>query len=242
MKKLVFLISLLGYMFLGACACINPSASNTEADEITATPDATHQLQNPANILRDGEEFLHTFYDLMSYPKEQMFECGTGTRYKSLEKVEQQLAGKKVFCAKVKMAEPYYRFTLRETGINPYFLCSASYEIIELYYQDSTLSLSNGDVFEDHSGCFSTQIENGIFVPRVAWNNVWAEYGKEYLLLGYINEEGTDSTPPVAALPYLYEWDISREEEAEEREQYGLLPRDEDKFVIRDQIMEKYVN
>jgi len=240
MKKIVFLISLLGYLFLGAC--VNPSASNVETDGATATPDATHQLQDPANILKDGEEFLYTFYDLMSYPKEQMFECGTGTMYKSLEKVEQQLAGKKVFCAKVKMAEPYYRFTLRETGINPYFLCSASYEIIELYYQDQALNLSNGDTFDIHTSCPSTKIEEDILVPSLVPNTFWTEYGKEYLLLGYINEEDTESVSLVAEFSYLYEWDISREEEAEEREQYGLLPRDEDKFVIRDQIMEKYVN
>ena len=236
MKKVVLVLTVIACVFLTSCT--NPTISNFETDQPIETP----QLQDPANILKDGEEFLYTFYDLMSYPKEQLFECGTGTWYKSLDKVEQeQLADKKVFCAKIKMTEPYYRFTLRETGINPYFLCSASYEIIELYYQDPVLNLSNGDIFESHSECQSTQIKKGIFVPRFVCNSVWMEYGKEYLLLGYINEEGTDSTPPVATLPWIFEWDISREEEAEERQQYGLLPRNEDKFVIRDQIMEKYV-
>ena len=241
MKKLVFLISLLGYMFLGACACINPSASNTEADEITATPDATHQLQNPANILKDGEEFLYTFYDLMSYPKG--YEFGYDTSYSSLEKAEQEhFAGKKVVCAKIKMTEPYHRFTLTKPGRRPYFLCRASYEIIELYYQDPALNLSNGDTFDIHTSCPSTKIEEDILVPCLVPNTFWTEYGKEYLLLGYINEEDTESVSLVAEFSYLYEWDISREEEVEEREQYGLWPRNEDKFVIRDQIMEKYVN
>ena len=238
MKKIVFLLSLLGYMFLGAC--VNPSASNVETDGATATPDATHQLQDPANILKDGEEFLYTFYDLMSYPKEP--EPGFDGGFQTLEEVEQkQLAGKKVFCAKVKMAEPYYRFTLRPDR-DYLFEYRGIYEIIELYYQDPTLNLSDGDMFENHSDCLSTQIEEDIFVPRLLCNNVIMEYGKEYLLLGYIREDNSEANPPIAALYYIFEWGISQEEETERRIQYGLLPQSESKYVIRDQIMEKYVN
>ena len=177
----------------------------------------------------------------MSYPKG--YEFGYDTSYSSLEKAEQEhFAGKKVVCAKIKMTEPYHRFTLTKPGRRPYFLCRASYEIIELYYQDPALNLSNGDTFDIHTSCPSTKIEEDILVPCLVPNTFWTEYGKEYLLLGYINEEDTESVSLVAEFSYLYEWDISREEEVEEREQYGLWPRNEDKFVIRDQIMEKYVN
>ena len=237
MKKVVLVLTVIACVFLTSCT--NPTISDLETDQ----PTETHQLQDPANILKDGEELLYSFYDLMSYPKEQ--ELGYDGWYKSLEEVEQeQLANKKIFCAKVKMTDPYYRFTLISRIPRWYstFQYRGSYEIIELYYQDPVLNLSNGDIFESHSECQSTQIKKGVFVPRFVCNSVWMEYGKEYLLLGYINEEGTDSTPPVATLPWIFEWDISREEEAEERQQYGLLPRNEDKFVIRDQIMEKYVN
>ena len=235
MKKVVLVLTVIACVFLTSCT--NPTISNLETDQPIETP----QLQDPANILKDGEEFLYTFYDLMSYPKG--YELGYDTWYSSLEKAEQEhFAGKKVICAKIKMTEPYHRFTLTEPGRSPYFLCRASYEIIELYYQDPALNLSNGDTFDIHTSCPSTKIEEDILVPRLVPNTFWTEYSKEYLLLGYINEEDTESVSLVAEFSYLYEWGISREEEVEEREQYGLLPRDEYKFVIRDQIMEKYVN
>ena len=97
-------------------------------------------------------------------------------------------------------------------------------------------------MFENHSDCLSTQIEEDIFVPRLLCNNVIMEYGKEYLLLGYIREDNSEANPPIAALYYIFEWGISQEEETERRIQYGLLPQSESKYVIRDQIMEKYVN
>lgn len=235
MKKVVLVLTVIACVFLTSCT--NPTISNLETDQPIETP----QLQDPANILKDGEEFLYTFYDLMSYPKG--YELGYDTWYLSLEKAEQEhFAGKKIICAKIKMTEPYHRFTLTEPGRSPYFLCRASYEIIELYYQDPALNLSDGDTFDIHTSCPSTKIEEDILVPCLVPNTFWTEYGKEYLLLGYINEEDTESVSLVAEFSYLYEWDISREEEVEEREQYGLLPRDEYKFVIRDQIMEKYVN
>ena len=235
MKKVVLVLTVIACVFLTSCT--NPTISNLETDQPIETP----QLQDPANILKDGEEFLYTFYDLMSYPKG--YEFGYDTSYSSLEKAEQEhFAGKKVVCAKIKMTEPYHRFTLTKPGRRPYFLCRASYEIIELYYQDPALNLSNGDTFDIHTSCPSTKIEEDILVPCLVPNTFWTEYGKEYLLLGYINEEDTESVSLVAEFSYLYEWGISREEEVEEREQYGLWPRNEDKFVIRDQIMEKYVN